>query len=324
MPGEYYVWSVDRKPVEVYLSLAAVDRLQKLVSETFRRGLGEIHGILLGRIERQKSTRTAYVEDFELFDPAAGTPKPSRRSWLDPVGLFRSRLQNELRLDRLDAALIENFFTNPGMVYLLIRPVEEGPAAAGFFIQEEGQLRGYASYREFPLDTAVLRSGGYRLATDTNPLRGGKRLWWAGATVGLAAALMAGWWFWSRAGAPAIPAHPAVQQPAAAPSTPPPAERGAEAATPPPASAPPARNNETGRAKTSTVKNKAKRRHRRSAAEADTSAPLSEQSQQRTTAGVGGWLAAPARGLKRALSRVPGLGFLGDRDRHPAPDRSDQ
>ncbi len=321
MPGEYYVWSIDRKPVEVYLSLAAVERLQKLVSETFQRGLGEIHGILLGRIERQKTTRTAYIEDFELFDPAAGAPKPSRRSWLDPVGLFRSRLQNELRLDRLDAALIENFFTNPGMVYLLIRPVENGPAAAGFFIQEGGQLRGYASYREFPFDTAALRSGGYRLATDSIPPHGGKRLWWAGVTVGLAAALIAGWWFWSRAGAAAIPAHPAPQPPAA-PSTPPPAERGSEPA-PSLASAPPAKNNETGRAKTPIVKGKAKRRHRRSAVEADADAPLSQQSQQRTAAGVG-WLAAPARGLKRALSRVPGLGFLGDRDRHSAPDRSGQ
>lgn len=326
MPGEYYVWSVDKKPVDVYLSLAVVDRLQKLVSETFQRELGEIHGILLGRIERQKSTRTAYIEDFELFDPAAGAPKPSRRSWLDPVGLFRSRIQNELRLDRLDAALIENFFTNPGMVYLLVRPVKDGAPAAGFFIQEDGQLQGYASYREFPLDVAALRSGRYLLATDSTPPREGKRLMWAGVTAGVAAALIAGWWFWSRAGASAIPAQPIVQQAPAPPSTPPPAERGPEPAPSSAAvSSPPANSSgEASRAKTPPVRTKSKRRHRRSAADVDEGAPLPERSQQRTTASAAGWLAAPARGLKRALSRLPGLGFLGERDRRPNPDRSGQ
>jgi hypothetical protein len=157
MPGEYYVWSVEKKPVEVLLSLGVVERLQTLISETFQRGLGEIHGILLGRIERQKATRQVYVEDFELFDPAAGAPRPSRRSMLDPVGLYRSHLREELRLDRLDAALIENFFTNPGMVYLLVRPSQDQTARAAFFIQENGELHGHRSYREFSFDAGALR-----------------------------------------------------------------------------------------------------------------------------------------------------------------------
>ncbi len=327
MPGEYYVWSVDKKPVVVYLSLGVVDRLQKLVSETFHRGLGEIHGILLGRIEREKSTRTAYIEDFELFDPAAGAPKPSRRSWLDPVGLFRSRIQNELRLDRLDAALIENFFTNPGMVYLLVRPVKNGPAMAGFFIQEDGQLQGYATYREFPFDVAALRSGRYLIGPDSAPRRAGKRLMWAGVTAGMAAALIAGWWFWSRAGA-SIPPQPVVQESPAPPAIPPPAERGPEPAPPSTAVSSLANSRgEASRAKTPPVRSKAKRRRRRSAVDADERPPLPtppERSPQRTTATLAGWLAGPTRGLKRALSRVPGLGFLGERDRRPNPDRSGQ
>jgi hypothetical protein len=326
MPGEYYVWSVDKKPVDVYLSLGVVDRLQKLVSETFQRGLGEIHGILLGRIERRDSTRIAYIEDFELFDPAAGAPKPSHRSWLDPVGLFRSRIQNELRLDRLDAALIENFFTNPGMVYLLVRPVKDGAPVAGFFIQEDGQLQGYATYREFPFDVTALRSGGYLLATDSTPPRTGKRFMWAGVTAGLAAALIAGWWFWSRTGASPMPAQPAAQQAPAPPSTPPPAERAPEPAPPSTASSPASVNNngEAARAKTSPVKTRSKRRHRRSAADVDEGPPPAEHSPQRSTVTVAGWLAAPTRGFKRALSRVPGLGFLGERERRPHPDRSGQ
>jgi hypothetical protein len=159
MSSEYYIWSVDKKPVQVLLNLGVIERLQVLVSETFQRGLGEIHGILLGRIERQKAIRQVYVEDFELFDPAAGAPKPNRHSMLDAVGLYRSHIRDALRLDRVDAALIESFFTNPGMVYLLVRPADGQTATGAFFIQENGELHGHHSYCEFPFNAEELRSG---------------------------------------------------------------------------------------------------------------------------------------------------------------------
>ena len=199
MPSEYYVWSVNRKPVEVRLNLSVVDRIQALASWALHNAGKEIHGILLGRIERRGQKRRVYVEELDLFDPSTGPPRSRHRPWFDCVGLFRSNLREGLRLDHVDATLISDYFTNPGMVYLLLKPANGAPSTGAFFIQEDGRVRGYESYLQFPFHAEALRTGGFRVVSETEPLQPANRLRWVAGLAAVAVALIAGWWFWPRA-----------------------------------------------------------------------------------------------------------------------------
>jgi hypothetical protein len=199
MPSEYYVWSVSRKSVEVRLNLTVVDRIQALASWAFHNAGKEIHGILLGRIERRGQKRRVYVEELDLFDPATGPPRSRHRPWFDCVGLFRSNIRESLRLDHVDATLISDYFTNPAMVYLLVQPANGGASTGAFFIQEDGRVRGYGSYLQFPFHAEALRTGGFRVIAEAEqPASGGRWRWIAGLAAVLVA-LIAGWWFWPRA-----------------------------------------------------------------------------------------------------------------------------
>lgn len=161
MPGDYYVWAVDGKSVSVLLSLSVIERLNAIIHRP-----GECIGVLLGVARSNGRTHTVIVDDFE---PLAEPPKsltPLREH--KPVGLFRARGADEFRLDAKDAATIERLFHSPEMVYLLIQPAVGEPAKAGFFIQENGKIQGFATYREFPLHAALLRSGPFPLSTGRN------------------------------------------------------------------------------------------------------------------------------------------------------------
>lgn len=162
MTAEYYVWKVDGKPVQVRLNLTVVDRLQALVAHAFRMMPDhQMAGLLIGHTERHSFKRVVVVDDFEPID-TSDRPAVGRRVHElgdNVVGLFRSHAGEALRLDEQDAGLIERFFNDPAMVYLLVRPAPGEPSTAAFFIQEHGKMLGYAPYLEFPFHSDLLRSG---------------------------------------------------------------------------------------------------------------------------------------------------------------------
>ncbi len=174
-----YIWEVAGKPVAVQIGLELVDRLEHEVVENFRslnsRG-SEIGGILLGGFQSGSPLRVSIQSyelipcdysrgplyrfseaDVERFDRAM-----QQRSSASPqrvVGFFRSHTRKGLSLDAEDVAFFSGHFREPHQVALLIRPYASKPSSAGYFIWENGSVRGDASYLEFSFRRSVLEKG---------------------------------------------------------------------------------------------------------------------------------------------------------------------
>jgi hypothetical protein len=190
MASAYYAWRAVAKPVEVDLSLAVVDRIQALIAAARGRGEdGVLFGVLLGKSRRDHRKLLTIVHDFEPLNIARlrGTPQAPEGCGLAVVGLYHSRPGAELRLDHIDAALIRPSFKDPAMVYLLIQPERDRASRAAFFIQEQGDVHGYASYLEFPFHSQLLRESGS--LSYGAPRRNRRVGWIAAATVTALAAI---------------------------------------------------------------------------------------------------------------------------------------
>jgi len=177
----YYLWEIAGKPASIQLSLDLVDRLEKEVIESFKaitkRG-SEVGGLLLGRVSAA-GRRTVLIEDCELvtcdynrgplyllaeadtsrLESAIQRHKTAADRNASVVGFFRSNTRKDLALDEEDQALIRAYFSGPDNVFLLVKPFSMKPCAAGFFIWEEGQIRGEATYLQFPFKRAELLKG---------------------------------------------------------------------------------------------------------------------------------------------------------------------
>jgi periplasmic protein TonB len=178
-PSPSYVWEVAGKPVAVQIGLELVDRLEHEVVENFRslnsRG-SEIGGVLLGSFQSGSPLRVSIQSyelipcdysrgplyrfseaDVERFDRAV--QQRNAASGQRVVGFFRSHTRKGLSLDAEDVAFFSGHFREPHQVALLIRPYASKPSSAGYFIWENGSVRGDASYLEFAFRRSVLERG---------------------------------------------------------------------------------------------------------------------------------------------------------------------
>lgn len=216
----YYAWRVARKPVEVRLSLPMLGYMVPWIHDLSTRQ-AEQFGLLLGCVKRRWGRLITFIDDFEPFDPAKlrGRPKPPKGTDLTVVGLYRRHENRELKLDQLDASLIQSAFEHPWMVYLAVAPTPDGPDRATFYVQEQGEIHGYAAHSEFPFDAESL-------AAPPGAAPRKSRNWTL--TVSLSASLLAlgGWFFWLREDTPppprataptSAPAPAAVSAPAPGP-----------------------------------------------------------------------------------------------------------
>jgi hypothetical protein len=116
-----------------------------------------VGGVLIGTIERGDPS-IVRIEDFEavecsykrgpsyLFTDEDGTafqkacrrwkPDGSRRAYA--VGFFRSHTREGMSLAREDIELLDEYFSSPTHVALLIKPYGTKVSLAGFFIRENG------------------------------------------------------------------------------------------------------------------------------------------------------------------------------------------
>jgi len=172
--SEVFVWRAPGKPVRVRLRLEVIDRLEaealKGLWAVPKRG-AEVGGVLLG-------TGTPgggmVVEDFEpapceyrrgpSYHLSEGDRRnleqilsrwrghPSRRV----VGYYRSHTREGLCLQAEDLALISQYFSDLSSVFLVIKPSATRPSVAGFFLWEDGKVRGESSDLEFPFNRKAL------------------------------------------------------------------------------------------------------------------------------------------------------------------------
>jgi hypothetical protein len=168
----YYVWEVVGKPVVVRVHLEVIDRMLPEVMRGFgavpKRG-AEVGGVLIGTIARDDDQTIVSIEDFEPVEcgykrgpsylfvneeraafaeaVARWRPEDSRPAYA--VGFYRSHTRDGMQLAEEDAQLMDEFFTSPAHVALLIRPYATKVSTAGFFFREDGVFQ-EATPLEFP------------------------------------------------------------------------------------------------------------------------------------------------------------------------------
>jgi TonB family protein len=177
----FYLWEVAEKEISIQLSLDVVERLEKEVIESFKavtkRG-SEIGGLLLGKASTA-GRRAVIIEEYETVQcdysrgplyllaeadkarvqSALQRRKTSPDKRLSVVGYFRSNTRKDLALDDDDLALITEYFSEPGNVFLLVKPFSMKPPMAGFFIWEGGRVQGESSHLQFPFRRSELLKG---------------------------------------------------------------------------------------------------------------------------------------------------------------------
>ena len=224
-PG-WYVWEPPAKHLTILFGLGLVDRLKAFLEKDFPDGR-EAGGVLLGRTDTATAgSPIIALDDFLPMEPdrrhgdfytVAGKDRQKLREELarragrsedSIVGFFRSHLRPGLFLDSADFSIMREFLSAPDNVALL---VSWNPAPlGGFFLWDNGAIRGHAAGLQFPLDSDALEHGSFTLLHDPEPVvvsqkiaqredprqpRGVQRLLW-----GMLGALLfttAGLWYWS-------------------------------------------------------------------------------------------------------------------------------
>ena len=183
-----YTWEVPQKPVSVCLPFETIERLERMVIESFRsltsRG-SEIGGVLLGRIA-PGSPSVVSVEDFELISCDYSRGPLYRLSDADmgrferaieqhngasgprAVGYFRSHTRKGLSLDPDDLLFLDARFRDANHIALLVRPFATKASTAGIFIRENGAIHTESSYLEFPFRSSQLTASSGSAKTESN------------------------------------------------------------------------------------------------------------------------------------------------------------
>ena len=180
-PKSYYSWVPDGKPVQVWLDFDVIDRMSAEVMRGFgsvpKRG-AEVGGVLLGEVDKANKL-SIHVHDFVMvpcdyrrgpsyqltssdtqhFSEAVAKATQGTARDLRPVGYFRSHTRDGMGLTEDDRQLFSNFFPDPTSVILLVRPFATKVSQAGFFFEENGQIRSDATYLTFPFRRRELGGG---------------------------------------------------------------------------------------------------------------------------------------------------------------------
>ena len=178
----YYTWAPEGKPIQVLLEFDVIDRLSAEVMRGFgsvpKRG-AEVGGILLGKAENGRAGLTVQIHDFamvacdyrrgpsyqltdgdtRLFSETVEKATQTASAGLRPIGYFRSHTRDGMGLTDEDLQLFSNYFPDPTSIMMLVRPFATKVSQAGFFFEENGQIRSDATYLMFPFRRRELGGG---------------------------------------------------------------------------------------------------------------------------------------------------------------------
>jgi hypothetical protein len=189
----YYTWSPDGKMIQVRVDFEVIDRMSAEVMRGFgsvpKRG-AEVGGVLLGKVDKG-SKLSIHIHDFvivpcdyrrgpsyqltdgdtQLFSKTVADTTQSATADLRPVGYFRSHTRDGMGLTDDDLQLFSNFFPDPSSVMLLVRPFATKVSQAGFFFEENGQIRSDATYLQFPFRRRELGGGSIPSSSNSDATR---------------------------------------------------------------------------------------------------------------------------------------------------------
>ena len=169
--SESYVWAYPGCPVRILLSLNVIEQLQAEVSQA-APWRGEIGGLLI-RSKRSKPGTIRIVD----FIPLPGEQKSSDPHFKLPseslaeaiarcpsdckiVGYYRTDFDQRVHLRPEDVDTIQQWFKDPGSVFLVIAAGGNGRSTGGFFFWENDSVAANPSLT-FPFEAAKLVSEGW-------------------------------------------------------------------------------------------------------------------------------------------------------------------
>jgi hypothetical protein len=126
----------------------------------------EIGGFLIGKAEHRQRL-TVWIDSIELAPTRYERGPSFRFEGDDPaafakpgaVGYFRSHTRKDLFLGPEDQQVIDQHFSKPENVFLLIKPFKTRPNLAGFFYSKDGKVDPVATPREFSFHRRELGGG---------------------------------------------------------------------------------------------------------------------------------------------------------------------
>ncbi len=180
-PQSYYTWAPEGKSIQIRLDFDVIDKLSVEVMRGFgsvpKRG-GEVGGLLLGQVDKS-GPLVVHIHDFVpvpcayrrgpsylltendtlAFSDAVNKAGQGTDPELRPIGYYRSHTRDGMGLTDEDLQLFSNYFPDPTSIVLLIRPFATKVSQAGFFFEENGQIRSDNPYLTFPFRRRELGGG---------------------------------------------------------------------------------------------------------------------------------------------------------------------
>jgi hypothetical protein len=158
----------------VEYALPVIQEIRALALEGARSGFSgvEVGGVLFGKREDSKIRILTFrplagsyslgphfaVSDEDLSalqDLLEQAPKIRKLRGLEPVGWYRSPLDDDLTLADRDLQIFERYFPDPSQVAVLLQASEYAPTRVRFcFCSRDGGTSHLTSYREFMLESA--------------------------------------------------------------------------------------------------------------------------------------------------------------------------
>jgi hypothetical protein len=169
--SESYVWAYPGCPVRILLSLNVIEQLHAEVSQS-APWRGEIGGLLI-RSKRSKPGTIRIVDFIPLpgeqksSDPRFKLPSASLAEAIARcpsdckiVGYYRTDVDQSVHLRTEDLETIQQWFKDPGSIFMVIAAANNGRTTAGFFFWENNSVAANPSLT-FPFEATKLVSEGW-------------------------------------------------------------------------------------------------------------------------------------------------------------------
>jgi hypothetical protein len=165
-----YVWKIPGTAVNIQIRLDVVRGIRDYLIEAGPKST-EAGGLLIGNSHTGRTEITGFEPVFRASESGqyfvfSDPERSDLQRYIDEfnrgdrgksvIGYFRSDLRNGICLYEEDKKLIKDCFPAQSNVFLVVRPRDAAPPAAGFFFWEDGSIFTAFSFMEFDFDETIL------------------------------------------------------------------------------------------------------------------------------------------------------------------------